>query len=195
VTRPMPSMPVVLWDDPDGSRYHDAYFDTFPGVWRHGDWITLTDDAAVVIHRRSDATLNRRGIRFGSSDIYAAVEAVPEVVDCLVIGVEEPDDRYWMPLFVVLAEGAVLNDRLRDVLRRAISEQTSPRHLPDEVVSAPGVPHTRTGKKLEVPVKRILSGHAPAEVVDPDSVDRPELLEWYVEVGGRRRAERGGGGA
>jgi acetoacetyl-CoA synthetase len=109
--------------------------------------------------------------------------------------VEEPDDRYWMPLFIVLAEGAVLNDRLRDVLRRAISEQTSPRHLPDEVVSAPGVPHTRTGKKLEVPVKRILSGHAPAEVVDPDSVDRPELLEWYVEVGGRRRAERGGGGA
>jgi acetoacetyl-CoA synthetase len=156
VTRPMPSMPLFFWDDEDGSRYRDAYFDTFPGVWRHGDWITITDHGSVVIHGRSDATLNRHGIRMGSADIYEPVEALPEVREALVIGLEEADGGYWMPLFVVLAEGAALDADLEARIKDAIRTHASPRHVPDAVIQAPGVPHTRTGKKLEVPVKKVL---------------------------------------
>ncbi len=188
VTRPMPSMPVMFWDDPDGARYHDAYFDTYPGVWRHGDWITLTDHGSVVIHGRSDATLNRRGIRMGSADIYEPVEALPEVKEALVIGLEQPDGDYWMPLFVVLAEGAELDPALEGRIKDAIRTHASPRHVPDRIIAAPGVPHTRTGKKLEVPVKKVLAGQDLAGALDPGSVDAPELLDWYAEVGRAQRA-------
>ncbi|WP_240771222.1 acetoacetate--CoA ligase [Nocardioides sp. GY 10113] len=187
VTRPMPSMPVAFWDDADGSRYREAYFDTFPGVWRHGDWITLTDHGSVVIHGRSDATLNRNGIRMGSGDIYEPVEALPEVAEALVIGVEQPDGGYWMPLFVVLAEGAELDDALRQRITTAIRTHASPRHVPDDVYAAPGIPHTRTGKKLEVPVKKVLAGKDLSGSFDPGSVDAPDLLEWYAEVARQRR--------
>jgi acetoacetyl-CoA synthetase len=189
VTRPMPSMPVFFWADPDGARYHDAYFDTFPGVWRHGDWITLTDHGSVVIHGRSDATLNRNGIRMGSGDIYEPVEALPEVREALVIGIEEDGGRYWMPLFVVLAEGADLDDALVARIKDAVRSHASPRHVPDEVFAAPGIPHTRTGKKLEVPVKKVLLGRDLSGALDPGSVDAPELLDWYAAVG---RAHRDG---
>ena len=187
VTKPMPSMPVRFWNDPDGARYREAYFDTFPGVWRHGDWVTITGRGTVIMHGRSDATLNRNGIRMGSADIYAAVEELPEITEALVIGVDEPDGGYWMPLFVTLRTGAELDDELRGRIRTAIREHASPRHVPDEVFAAPGIPHTRTGKKLEVPVKRMLQGSAPAGAFDAGSVDQPELISWFLDVGERHR--------
>jgi len=187
VTRPMPSMPVRFWNDPDGSRYFDAYFDTYPGVWRHGDWITITDRGSVIIHGRSDATLNRYGIRMGSGDIYGPVESMPEVVESLVLGVEHDDGRYWMPLFVVLADGVALDDDLRDRIRETIRAGASPRHVPDDIIEAPAIPHTRTGKKLEVPLKRLFQGASAANVADADAVDSPEALTWFIEFATKQR--------
>lgn len=183
VTRPMPSMPLRLWGDDDGSRYQDSYLATYPGVWRQGDWITVTERGSVVIHGRSDATLNRNGVRMGSADIYAAVERHPAVVEALVVGCELPDGGYWMPLFVHLAEGQELTDELVAELREEIRRAASPRHVPDEVIAVEGVPHTRTGKKLEVPVKRLLQGAALEKVAQAQAVDRPELLRTYVGLG------------
>lgn len=180
VTKPMPSMPVAFWNDPDQSRYREAYFETYPGVWRHGDWITITDHGSVIVHGRSDSTLNRHGIRMGSADIYQAVESLPEIVEALVIGAEQPDGGYWMPLFVVLGDGVHLDDTLRDRINDVIRTEVSPRHVPDEIIVAPGVPHTRTGKKLEVPIKKLFQGGDAAKVVERSAVDDPALLDWYV---------------
>ncbi|MBF6369582.1 acetoacetate--CoA ligase [Nocardia puris] len=185
VTAPMPSMPVQFWNDPDGRRYHDAYFDMFPGAWRHGDWITITDHGSIVVHGRSDSTLNRHGIRMGSADIYQAVERLPEVAEALVIGVERPDGGYWMPLFVLLAPGADLTDELRARISAVIRTEVSPRHVPDEIIAAPGIPHTRTGKKLEVPIKKLFQGADAARVVERSAVDDPDLLDWYAGIGPR----------
>ncbi|MBT2367704.1 acetoacetate--CoA ligase [Streptomyces sp. ISL-10] len=182
VTNPMPSMPIRFWNDPDGSRYRESYFETYPGVWRHGDWITITETGSVVIHGRSDSTLNRQGVRMGSADIYEAVERLPEIRESLVIGLEEPDGGYWMPLFVHLAEGAVLDDDLKTRITRTIREQLSPRHVPDDIIEVPGVPHTLTGKRIEVPVKRLLQGAALEKAVNPGSVDNLELLRFYEEL-------------
>ncbi|URM92125.1 acetoacetate--CoA ligase [Streptomyces sp. MRC013] len=186
VTNPMPSMPIHFWNDPDGSRYHDSYFDVYPGVWRHGDWITLTDRGSVVIHGRSDSTLNRQGVRMGSADIYEAVERLPEIRESLVIGVEEPDGGYWMPLFVHLAAGAVLDEALTDRIKRTIRAELSPRHVPDEIVAVPGVPHTLTGKRIEVPVKRLFQGTPLDKAVNPGSVDDLDLLRFYEDLARRR---------
>ncbi|GAA2445382.1 acetoacetate--CoA ligase [Streptomyces mauvecolor] len=186
VTNPMPSMPIRFWNDPDGSRYRDSYFDMFPGVWRHGDWITLTDHGSVIIHGRSDSTLNRQGVRMGSADIYEVVERLQEVRESLVIGLEEPDGGYWMPLFVHLTEGAVLDEALRTKIKQAIREQLSPRHVPDEIIEAPGVPHTLTGKRIEVPVKRLLQGTALDKAVNPGSVDNLDLLRFYEDIARKR---------
>ena len=183
ITRPMPSMPVMFWNDPDGSRYRDAYFGVYPGVWRHGDFVTITDHGSVIMHGRSDATLNRNGIRMGSADIYEAVEQIPEITEAMVIGIDEPDGGYWMPLFVTLADGVELDDALRARIRDAVRTHASPRHVPDEVVAAPGIPHTRTGKKLEVPVKRLLQGGVSGAAFDAGSVDDPGLIDWYLRVG------------
>lgn len=180
VTAPMPSMPIGFWNDADGSRYRDAYFDAFPGVWRHGDWITRTAHGGVIVHGRSDSTLNRNGIRMGSADIYQAVEALPEVAEALVLGIEEPHGGYWMPLFIVPAPGHELTPILEQRIAAVIRIELSPRHVPDEIRCAPGIPHTRTGKKLEVPLKRLLQGADPAQVVDPSAVDAPELLSWFA---------------
>lgn len=187
VTNPMPSMPVRFWNDPDGSRYRDSYFEMFPGVWRHGDWITITDRGTVVIHGRSDSTLNRQGVRMGSADIYEAVERLPEIRESLVIGLEEPDGGYWMPLFVHLADGAVLDDDLRNRIKQTIRQQLSPRHVPDEIIEVPGVPHTLTGKRIEVPVKRLLQGTALDKAVNAGSVDNVELLRFYERIAASRR--------
>lgn len=192
VTTPMPSMPVQFWNDPDGSRYRESYFSTFPGVWRHGDWVTLTSRGSVVIHGRSDATLNRQGVRLGSADIYEVVERLPEIRESLVVGVELPAGDYWMPLFVHLAGATELDDALRQKITRTIRERLSPRHVPDEVIQTPGVPHTLTGKRLEVPVKRLLQGARVAETVNPGSVDDPELLEFFARLARERGAVRGG---
>jgi acetoacetyl-CoA synthetase len=182
ITKPMPSMPVAFWNDADGSRYRSAYFEMFPGVWRHGDWITITDHGSIIVRGRSDSTLNRHGIRMGSADIYQAVERLPEIAEALVIGAEQPDGGYWMPLFVVLADDAELTDELRDRIKHTIRDEVSPRHVPDEIIVAPGVPHTRTGKKLEVPIKKLFQGADPAKVVEKSAVDDPALLDWYANL-------------
>ncbi|GAA5165609.1 acetoacetate--CoA ligase [Ornithinimicrobium tianjinense] len=188
MTRPLPSMPIRFWDDPAGSRYRESYFETYPGVWRHGDWITITARDSVVIHGRSDATLNRHGIRMGTADIYNAIEHLPEVAESLVLGVEEPDGGYWMPLFVVLADPAAsLDEELRDRIRDAIRAHASPRHVPDEIVQVAGIPHTRTGKRLEVPLKRLMQGADPARVVQPAALDDPALLEPFLALARERR--------
>ncbi|MDT0265729.1 acetoacetate--CoA ligase [Streptomyces sp. DSM 44915] len=186
VGTPMPSMPVGFWNDPDGSRYHDSYFDVYPGVWRHGDWITHTSHGGVIIHGRSDSTLNRQGVRMGSADIYEAVETLPEIRESLVIGVEQPDGGYWMPLFVALAEGAELDQELRDRIAATIRRRLSPRHLPDEILPIPGVPHTRTGKRLEVPVKRLFQGVELERAANLGAVDDPELLRFFARLAQRR---------
>ncbi|WP_333770246.1 acetoacetate--CoA ligase [Streptomyces sp. IBSBF 2435] len=190
VANPMPSMPVRFWNDPDGTRYRDSYFEMFPGVWRHGDWITLTSRGTVVIHGRSDSTLNRQGVRMGSADIYEVVERLPEIRESLVIGIEEPDGGYWMPLFVRLADGADLDDALRDRVAAAIRAELSPRHVPDEIIAVPGVPHTLTGKRIEVPVKRLLQGAALDKAVNPGSVDDLDVLRFYERLGAERAAGR-----
>lgn len=186
ITAPLPSMPVGFWNDPSGERYRAAYFDTFPGVWRHGDWITITGRGTIVVHGRSDSTLNRHGVRMGSADIYQVVEQFPEIREALVIGAEQPGGGYWMPLFVALADGARLTDDLAARIRAAIRAQASPRHVPDEIVAVPGIPHTRTGKKLEVPIKRLLQGAAPGDVLDSQSVDDASLLDVFARMGRER---------
>jgi acetoacetyl-CoA synthetase len=180
VTEPMPSMPVCFWNDDDGSRYRAAYFDKYPGVWCHGDWITITDRGSVVVHGRSDATLNRLGVRMGSAEIYSAVERLPEVHDCLVVGIEQDDGGYWMPLFVHLADGVVLDDELRSKITAEIRRHASPRHVPDDILAVPGMPRTLTGKRLEIPIKRILQGAAPGDAAQLSSIDRPDLLDAFV---------------
>jgi acetoacetyl-CoA synthetase len=180
VTEPMPSMPLYMWNDPDGQRHRGAYFEGAPGVWSHGDWITVTDRNTLVVHGRSDATLNRLGVRMGSAEIYQAVESVPDVRDCLAVGVELADGGYWLPLFVHLPDGVGLTDDLRARIVNAVRDNASPRHVPDEIIQVSGIPKTLTGKKLEIPVKRILLGTAPGEAVDLGAVDQPALLDEFA---------------
>ena len=187
ITAPMPSMPVRFWNDPDGSRYRDAYFGTFPGAWRHGDWMTVTADGTYVVHGRSDSTINRGGVRMGSADIYQAIDSLPEIAGSLVIGAELGDGDYYMPLFVVLAPGADLDDDLITRIRRNIRAEVSPRHVPDDIIAAPGVPVTITGKKLEVPVKRLLQGTPEATAVNRATVANPDVLDWYADYAARYR--------
>ncbi|MFJ3709979.1 MULTISPECIES: acetoacetate--CoA ligase [unclassified Streptomyces] len=180
VTEPLPSMPLHFVDDPDGSRYRGSYFDMYPGVWRHGDWVTVDRDLTVVVAGRSDSTLNRMGVRMGSADIYAVVEQLPEVADSLVIGAEMPDGRYFMPLFVVLGDGATLDDGLRALITGAIRGELSPRHVPDAITEVPALPRTLTGKRLEVPVKRIIQGADVDEVSSAGAITHPEMLSWFA---------------
>jgi len=191
VTQPMPSMPVALWNDPDGRRYRETYFDIYPGVWRQGDWAVLSSEGALQLLGRSDSTLNRGGIRLGSAEIYAIVEQDDAVRDSLVVGVELEDGEYYMPLFVVLTDGADAGDALRERLARRIRAELSPRHVPDEILVAPAVPRTLTGKKLEVPVKRILQGIPVEQTAALGAVDVPEALRWYAELATARRAAGG----
>lgn len=158
ITEPMPSMPLFFWNDPDGQRYYESYFDVYPGVWRHGDWIKILPTGSSIIYGRSDSTLNRKGVRMGSSEIYRVVEDFPEALDSLVVGVERQHGGYYMPLFVVLQEGVQLDNTLETSIRQRIRENVSPNHVPDEIIAAPAVPRTLNGKKLEVPVKKLLLG-------------------------------------
>jgi len=180
VTKPMPSMPLYFWNDPDGARYRDAYFATFPGVWRHGDWMEVTERGSVIVSGRSDSTLNRNGVRLGSADIYTVVDKIPALAESLVIGAELGDGGYWLALFVVLADGAELTEELRQAIKTAIAVQASPRHVPDDVIAVTAIPHTRTGKKLEIPVKRIIQGHPLGEVVARDAVDDYDALTQFT---------------
>jgi acetoacetyl-CoA synthetase len=182
ITEPMPSMPLYLWGDSDGSRYRASYFEHFPGVWRHGDWIEITSRGTAVIYGRSDSTINRQGVRMGTSEIYRAVLSVPEVLDALVVDVPRPGTEGWMPLFVVLRDDVRLDDELSAEIKRRIREQCSPRHVPDVVSQIREVPRTLSGKVLEVPVKRILMGTPPDEAASRDSLANPAALDYFVEL-------------
>jgi acetoacetyl-CoA synthetase len=185
LTAPMPSMPVGFWNDPDGSRYRAAYFEEFPGAWRHGDWITITERGSCVISGRSDATLNRGGVRIGTAEFYAVVEALPEVADSLVIHLDA-DDR--LLLFVALRDGPDLTDELRRRIAGALRSMLSPRHVPDEIIAVPAVPRTLSGKKLEVPIKRILTGTPPEVAASRDSLSNPASLDAFVALAEERRS-------
>jgi acetoacetyl-CoA synthetase len=184
LTQPMPSMPLRFWGDEDGSRLREAYFDHYPGVWRHGDWIRITRRGTAVIYGRSDSTINRGGVRMGTSEIYRAVLAVPDVVDALVVDVPRAGEENWMPLFVVLREGAELDDALVAELRRRIREDCSPRHVPSEIRAIAEVPRTLSGKVLEVPVKRILMGQPPEQAASRDSLANPSSLDPFIALSG-----------
>jgi acetoacetyl-CoA synthetase len=191
ITRPMPSMPLFFWGDSDGSRYLDSYFSMYPGIWRHGDWIEITSRETAVIYGRSDSTINRGGIRMGTSEIYRAVLAVDDVVDALVVDVPRPGSDGWMPLFVVVREGASLDDALVSEIRRRIREDCSPRHVPDEILEISEVPRTLSGKVLEVPVKRILMGTPPEEAASRESLANPDALDFFIKLGGENQGARG----
>lgn len=185
VTEPMPSMPLYLWSDPDGERYHDSYFSMYPGVWRHGDWIEITSRGTAIITGRSDSTINRGGVRMGTAEILSALLVLPEVTDALVVDVDG-----WMPLFVTLADGARLDQELVSRIRSRVREDCSPRHVPSEVLPTPEIPRTLTGKLLEVPVKRLLAGEPAEQVASRDALANPEAFDWFVAFARDRAAKR-----
>jgi acetoacetyl-CoA synthetase len=185
--QPMPSMPLYFWGDADGRRYRESYFDVYPGVWRHGDWLSLGADGSATIHGRSDATLNRHGHRLGTSELYHVIEAHPQVTDSLVVDIEVPGRPGFMPLFVVLRPGVVLDAALVDELRQRIRDGVSPRFVPDEIVQVAEVPRTLTGKKQELPVKKLLLGRALDEVVNRDACANPAAFDWYADYARRLR--------
>jgi acetoacetyl-CoA synthetase len=179
LTAPMPSMPVGFWNDPDGSRYRASYFAPWPGVWRHGDWISMLPDGGCVIFGRSDATLNRGGVRMGTSEFYRVVEQLPEVADSLVVDTGQLGADGRLILYLVLADGSDLDDELTGRIKAALRTALSPRHVPDEIHQVPGIPRTLSGKKLEVPVRKILLGTPVADAADPDALANPEVLAWF----------------
>jgi acetoacetyl-CoA synthetase len=188
ITEPMPSMPLFFWNDPEGERLRESYFAMYPGVWRHGDWIRITPRGGAVIYGRSDSTINRQGVRMGTSEIYRAVATVPEVLDSLVVDVPRGGtdtaggQELWMGLFVVLREGAKLEEDLKQTIKRRIREDCSPRHVPNEILQIEEVPRTLSGKVLEVPVKKILMGTAPEQAASVDSLANPRSLDYFVQL-------------
>ncbi|HEY6410582.1 MAG TPA: acetoacetate--CoA ligase, partial [Ktedonobacteraceae bacterium] len=192
ITEPMPSMPVYFWNDAEGKRYRESYFDMYPEVWRHGDWIMITSRGSAIIYGRSDSTINRQGIRMGSSEIYRIVEGLPEVLDSLVIGVELPGGRYYMPLFVVLKEGEELDDALKAKIKERLRRGISPHHVPDEIFAIPAVPRTLSGKKLEVPVKKLFMGVPAEKAISTDAMGNPQSIAYFVEFADRVSALREG---
>jgi acetoacetyl-CoA synthetase len=182
ITKPMPSMPLFFWGDEDGSRLRESYFDVYPGVWRHGDWIKITSRGTAIITGRSDSTINRGGVRMGTSEIYRAVLSVGAVVDALVVDVPRQGTDGWMPLFVVLGDDEELTDDLVAEIRRRVREDCSPRHVPDEIRQVPEVPRTLSGKVLEVPVKRILMGTPVDQAASRESLANPAALDPFVEL-------------
>jgi acetoacetyl-CoA synthetase len=185
VTRPMPSMPLYFWNDPGNARYIESYFSMYPGTWRHGDWIKITARGSCVIYGRSDSTINRLGVRMGTSDIYRVVEDLPEVADCLVVDLEGLGGASYMPLFVVLAEGAILDDALQARIKARIRSDISPRHVPDAIFAIPAVPRTLNGKKLEVPIRKILLGTPVEKAVSQGSLGNPDALDFFVALSGK----------
>jgi acetoacetyl-CoA synthetase len=191
ITEPMPSMPIYFWNDPGDVRYRESYFESYPGTWRHGDWIVVNERGGVVIYGRSDSTINRQGVRMGTSEIYRAVEGLPEVLDSLVIDLEGLGGASYMPLFVVLRAGQELDDALAKTIKGAIRSALSPRHVPDEIFAISDVPRTLSGKKLEVPVKKILMGAPVERAANPDSLKNPELLAFFVDLASRLKGRLG----
>lgn len=182
VTKPMPSMPVFFWGDPEGEKYRASYFEHYPGVWRHGDWLQITERDSLVILGRSDATLNRQGVRIGTAEIYRALDQIPELRDTLIINLERPDGSDWMPLFVALSPGETLTDALKSRIKTALRTAYSPRHVPDEILEIPEVPYTISGKKMETPVKKVLQRKPLDKAFNRDSMRNPEAMEWFIEL-------------
>jgi acetoacetyl-CoA synthetase len=188
ITEPMPSMPVALWNDPEGERYRASYFDRYPGVWRQGDWIRFTERGSCVVTGRSDATLNRGGVRLGTGEFYAVVEELPEIIDALVVHLEDDGGGLGeLLLFVVAAPGAAVDEELRARIAATLRTELSPRHLPDAIVDVSGIPRTLTGKKLEFPVKQILRGSRLEDVASRDALARPDALDAFVAYSAARR--------
>lgn len=181
ITEPMPSMPLFFWNDEGGKRYLDSYFEMYPGIWRHGDWIRITPTGSLIIYGRSDSTINRMGIRMGSSEIYRIVEGFPEILDSLIIGVELPGAKYYMPLFVVLRDGVALDDSLKARIKEQLRRHVSPHHVPDEILQVAEVPRTLSGKKLEVPVKKLFLGMPVEKAVSVDAMANPQAIQYFID--------------
>jgi acetoacetyl-CoA synthetase len=179
----MPSMPIYFWNDEKMTKYRESYFEQYDGIWRHGDWVKIFSDGSLEIYGRSDATLKRRGIRIGTGELYRAVENMDEVIDSLVIGIDIEGGVYYMPMFVVLGNGLTLNPELRKRIEEKIRDELSPRHVPDDIIQVAEIPKTLTGKKLEIPVKKILSGISPDKAVNPGSVANMDALNDLIERG------------
>jgi acetoacetyl-CoA synthetase len=191
IAAPMPSMPLYLWGDPEMERYKASYFDMYPGVWRHGDWIKFNERGGCVIYGRSDSTINRQGIRMGTSEIYQAVESLTEIQDCLIIDLELLGRESYMPLFVVLRAGYALDDDLRQRIRHKLRQDVSPRHVPDDIIQIEEVPYTLSGKKMEVPIRKILLGMDLAAAANPGAMRNPAAMTFFqtfaAELGNRNR--------
>jgi len=185
-TEPLPSMPLYFWGDDDGSRLHDSYFADYPGIWRHGDWISIAEDGSSVIYGRSDATINRKGLRLGSAEIYQAVEGLDTVLDSLVVDLEFLGRDSFMPLFVVPAKGIPFDDALKDQINAAIRSGVSARFIPNDIIEIKEVPRTLSGKKLEVPVKKLLLGQAAERVVNRDSMANPDSFDFFIAYANAR---------
>jgi acetoacetyl-CoA synthetase len=181
ITEPMPSMPLFFWHDPGGVRYRESYFSMYPGVWRHGDWVKITPRGSAIISGRSDSTINRAGIRMGSSEIYRIVDSFPEVMDSLIVGVEQAGGRYYLPLFVVLRPGVVLDDDLKKRIKAQLRKDISPHHVPDDIYQIAEVPRTLSGKKLEVPIKKLFMGIPLEKAASADSMSNPGSLQFFVD--------------
>jgi acetoacetyl-CoA synthetase len=184
----MPSMPLGFWGDAEGRRYHESYFDMYPGVWRHGDWLRITPRGGAIIYGRSDATINRHGIRMGTAELYRAVEALPEVLDSLVVDLEYLGKESYMPLFVVLRDGVSLDDALTKRLQAGIRTALSARHVPSEIFQVKAIPRTLSGKKMELPVKKLLMGTPAEQLFKPGAMATPESIDWFVAYARRRTA-------
>jgi acetoacetyl-CoA synthetase len=178
--QPLPSMPISFWNDADGKRFRESYFDVYPGIWRHGDWLRITPQGGTIVYGRSDATLNRHGHRLGTSELYRAVEAIPDVLDSLVVDIEVLGKPSFMPLFVVLRSGRVLDDDLMTRIKQSIRVGVSPRFIPDQIVQVAEIPRTLTGKKQELPVKKLLLGRRLDEVVNKDACANPASFDGFV---------------
>lgn len=188
ITEPMPSMPLFFWNDADDKRYHESYFEMYPGIWRHGDWIKILPNGSSIIYGRSDSTINRMGIRMGSSEIYRVVESLPEVLDSLIVGVELPGGKYYMPLFVALRENVVLDDALKTKIKQSLRANVSPHHVPDEIIAITDVPRTLSGKKMEVPIKKLLLGVPIEKASSVDAMSNPQAMRFFVEFANRFNA-------
>jgi acetoacetyl-CoA synthetase len=181
ITKPMPSMPLFFWNDADGQKYYHSYFDVYPGIWRHGDWIKITASGSAIIYGRSDSTINRKGIRMGSSEIYRVVEEMPEILDSLIIGLERAGGNYYMPLFVVVKPGIELDDELKTRIRTRLRSNLTAHHVPDDIVVITEVPRTLSGKKLEVPIKKLFLGTPLEKAVSVGALANPQALQFFLE--------------
>jgi acetoacetyl-CoA synthetase len=185
--QPMPSMPLFFWGDEGNARYKSSYFEDYPGIWKHGDRVKFNADGSCFVYGRSDATLNRFGVRIGSAEIYRTIETFPDVKDSLIVCIEEPSGGFYMPLFVEMAPGKVLDDTLVAEIRARLRKERSPRHVPDEIIASPAIPNTLTGKKMEIPVRKLLMGASVEDVVSKGAMKDPDIIEWYATFARNRQ--------